>query len=162
MSIVAVRIDERLIHGQVANLWTTSLQATRIMVIDNDIIKNDIQKTALKLAKPSGVNLSILGTEKASANINAGKYDKQRVFIVVKKPETLEKVLDNGVKLDTINVGNMSQKDTTQHLTQSINLTKEDYDSFQNILAKGVKITAQMVPSDNIKKFEDVLKDYKL
>lgn len=161
MSIVAVRIDERLIHGQVANLWTTSLQASRIMVIDNDIIKNDIQKTALKLAKPSGVNLSILGTAKASANIKAGKYDSQRVFIVVKRPEILEELLNNGVELDTINVGNMSQKDDTQHLTQSINLTKEDYDSFHKILDKGVKITAQMVPSDNIKNFEDILKDRK-
>ncbi|WP_025024950.1 PTS system mannose/fructose/N-acetylgalactosamine-transporter subunit IIB [Companilactobacillus nodensis] len=162
MSIVAVRIDERLIHGQVANLWTTKLQASRIMVVDNDIIKNDIQKTALKLAKPAGVNLSILGVKKSSANILAGKYDSQKVFLVVKKPSILVSMMEEGVKFDTINVGNMSQKDTTQHLTQSINVTDDDYHAFHQLLDAGVKVTAQMVPSDNIKNFEDILKDYKI
>ncbi|WP_125590209.1 PTS system mannose/fructose/N-acetylgalactosamine-transporter subunit IIB [Companilactobacillus jidongensis] len=162
MSIVAVRIDERLIHGQVANLWTTKLQASRIMVVDNDIIKNDIQKTALKLAKPAGVNLSILGVKKSSANILAGKYDSQKVFLVVKRPSILVSMMEEGVKFDTINVGNMSQKDTTQHLTQSINVTDDDYHAFHQLLDAGVKVTAQMVPSDNIKNFEDILKDYKI
>ena len=161
MGIIAVRIDERLIHGQVANLWTTKLQASRIMVVDNDIIKNDIQKTALKLAKPAGVNLSILGTKKSSANILVGKYESQRVFLVVKKPETLVQMIEEGVKFDTINVGNMSQKDNTQHLTQSINVTDEDYDAFHKILDAGVKITAQMVPNDDAKDFAGILKDYK-
>ena len=158
MGIIAVRIDERLIHGQVANLWTTKLQASRIMVVDNDIIKNDIQKTALKLAKPAGVNLSILGTKKSSANILAGKYESQRVFLVVKKPETLVQMIEEGVKFDTINVGNMSQKDNTQHLTQSINVTDEDYDAFHKILDAGVKITAQMVPNDPVSDFLSLLK----
>ena len=131
------------------------------MVVDNDIIKNDIQKTALKLAKPAGVNLSILGTKKSSANILAGKYESQRVFLVVKKPETLVQMIEEGVKFDTINVGNMSQKDNTQHLTQSINVTDEDYDAFHKILDAGVKITAQMVPNDDAKDFAGILKDYK-
>lgn len=161
MSIVAVRIDERLIHGQVANLWTTKLQASRIMVVDNEIIKSDIQKTALKLAKPAGVNLSILGTKKSSANILAGKYDSQKVFLVVKNPSTLVSMTEEGVKFDTINVGNMSQKDNTQHLTQSINVTDEDYDAFHKLMDAGVKVTAQMVPGDPIKDFAGILKDYK-
>ncbi|WP_334329729.1 PTS system mannose/fructose/N-acetylgalactosamine-transporter subunit IIB [Companilactobacillus sp. HBUAS59699] len=161
MSIVAVRIDERLIHGQVANLWTTKLQATRIMVVDNEIIKSDIQKTALKLAKPAGVNLSILGTKKSSANILAGKYDSQKVFLVVKNPSTLVSMTEEGVKFDTINVGNMSQKDNTQHLTQSINVTDEDYDAFHKLMDAGVKVTAQMVPGDPVKDFAGILKDYK-
>ncbi|WP_125764295.1 PTS sugar transporter subunit IIB [Companilactobacillus hulinensis] len=161
MSIVAVRIDERLIHGQVANLWTTKLQASRIMVVDNDIIKNDIQKTALKLAKPAGVNLSILGVKKSSANILAGKYDSQKVFLVVKRPSILVSMMEEGVKFDTINVGNMSQKDTTQHLTQSINVTDDDYTAFHQLMDAGVNVTAQMVPGDNVKNFADILKDYK-
>lgn len=67
MAIVAARIDGRLIHGQVANLWTTKLNASRIMVVDNDIVNNDLEKTALKLATPPGIKLSILNTEKALA-----------------------------------------------------------------------------------------------
>ena len=61
-----VRIDERLIHGQVATMWTNALRLTRIMVVGDDIVKNDIQKTALKTACPHGVHLSIL-TAKGAA-----------------------------------------------------------------------------------------------
>lgn len=161
MGIIAVRIDGRLIHGQVANLWTTSLNANRIMVIDDEIIKSDIQKTALKLAKPAGVNLSILGTQKAATNIIAGKYDSQRLFIVVKRPETLERIKELGAPISEINVGNMSQTDDTQHLSQSINVDAAAYASFENLLKQGVKITAQMVPSDNSVNFTDLLKNYK-
>ena len=75
MSITAVRIDGRLIHGQVANLWTTKLGINRIMVVDDGVTTNAIEKSGLKLATPAGVKLSILSIEKAAANILAGKYD---------------------------------------------------------------------------------------
>lgn len=60
MAITAVRIDGRLIHGQVANLWTTKLGVTRIMVIDDQVAASDIEKAGLKLARPAGVDLSVL------------------------------------------------------------------------------------------------------
>lgn len=75
MSIIAVRVDGRLVHGQVANLWTTKLNISRIMVVDNDIVNNDIEKSGLKLATPAGVKLSVLPVEKVVNNILAGKYD---------------------------------------------------------------------------------------
>ena len=52
MSIIGVRIDGRLIHGQVANLWTTKLNITRIMVVDDEVAKNDIEKTEKRLENP--------------------------------------------------------------------------------------------------------------
>lgn len=44
MNIVGARIDGRLVHGQVANLWTPKLQADRIIVVDEEAAKSDIQK----------------------------------------------------------------------------------------------------------------------
>ena len=54
MAYIAARIDGRLIHGQVANLWTSSLSIGRIMVVDNEVATSDIEKAALKMATPSG------------------------------------------------------------------------------------------------------------
>ena len=64
MTIVGCRIDGRLIHGQVANLWTTKLNVSRIMVIDDEVAQNDIEKSGLKLATPPGVKLSICQSQK--------------------------------------------------------------------------------------------------
>ena len=74
MEIVNVRIDERLIHGQVAAYWTNNLNATRIMVIDDMAAKDEIQKIALKMACPSAVKLSILPAEKAAARLKEEAY----------------------------------------------------------------------------------------
>ena len=82
MEIVNVRIDDRLIHGQVATVWSQVTRATRIMVVDDAVVKDPVNKEALKMACPSQCKLSILTVEKAAANLCAGKYEGERVFIV--------------------------------------------------------------------------------
>ncbi|MFU2164500.1 PTS system mannose/fructose/N-acetylgalactosamine-transporter subunit IIB [Streptococcus pluranimalium] len=157
MAIVAARIDGRLIHGQVANLWTTKLNASRIMVVDNDIVNNDLEKTALKLATPPGIKLSILNTEKAAANILAGRYDSQRVLIVARRPDRFLELIQKGVSIPELNVGNMSQTPETRSVTRSINVVDKDVEDFDAINASGTKLIAQMVPGDSPQDFMPLL-----
>ncbi|MGJ0672528.1 PTS system mannose/fructose/N-acetylgalactosamine-transporter subunit IIB [Enterococcus gallinarum] len=157
MSIIGVRIDGRLIHGQVANLWTTKLNISRIMVVDDDVAENPIEKSGLKLATPAGVKLSILPIEKAAANILAGRYDSQRLLIVAKKPDRLLKLVELGVPITEINVGNMSQTAETKSITKSINVVPADIADFKELTSKGVKLFAQMVPSDKAENFMSLL-----
>lgn len=145
MTIVATRIDGRLIHGQVANLWTTKLNISRIMVVDEDIVNSDLEKTALKLATPAGIKLSVLTIDKAATNILAGRYDSQRLLIVAKRPKTFLGLMNKGVTLTELNVGNMSQTPETRSVTRSINVVDEDIQDFDAIQAKGTHLIAQMV-----------------
>ncbi|BAH81182.1 PTS sugar transporter subunit IIB [Streptococcus dysgalactiae] len=148
MTIVATRIDGRLIHGQVANLWTTKLNISRIMVVDEDIVNSDLEKAALKLATPAGIKLSVLTIDKAATNILAGRYDSQRLLIVAKRPKTFLGLMNKGVTLTELNVGNMSQTPETRSVTRSINVVDEDIQDFDAIQAKGTHLIAQMVPGD--------------
>ncbi|WP_029257575.1 PTS sugar transporter subunit IIB [Pediococcus pentosaceus CGMCC 7049] len=160
MTISAVRIDGRLIHGQVANLWTTKLGVTRIMVIDDKVAASDIEKSGLKLARPAGIDLSVLSEKVAADHIKRGGYDSQKVFIVVKRPQVLLDLVNDGVKLETINVGNMSQTDETTQITNSINVVQDDVDAFKVLHEKGIKITQQMVPGDQANDFMAILKKF--
>ena len=160
MSITAVRIDGRLIHGQVANLWTTKLGINRIMVVDDGVTTNAIEKSGLKLATPAGVKLSILSIEKAATNILAGKYDSQRLLIIAKKPDRLLRLVELGVPIKKINVGNMSQTDDSKSITRSINVIEEDIEKFKKLDEKGVELVSQMVPNDREEKFMDLLKQH--
>lgn len=148
MTIVATRIDGRLIHGQVANLWTTKLNISRIMVVDEDIVNSDLEKAALKLATPAGIKLSVLTIDKAATNILAGRYDSQRLLIVAKRPKTFLGLMNKGVTLTELNVGNISQTPETRSVTRSINVVDEDIQDFDAIQAKGTHLIAQMVPGD--------------
>lgn len=73
MGVCAIRIDERLIHGQVATLWQGAWNCNRIMVIDSKSANDPILKSVLKIACPTGVKLSVLEAEKAAANLVSGK-----------------------------------------------------------------------------------------
>ena len=147
MSIIGVRIDGRLIHGQVANLWATKLNISRIMVVDDEVAGNAIEKSGLKLATPAGVKLSVLPVEKAA----------QSLLIVVRKPDRLLKLVELGVPIKEINVGNMSQTNETRSITKSINVVDQDIEVFKELNAKGVHLIAQMVPSDKAEDFMSLI-----
>lgn len=157
MTIINTRIDERLIHGQVATMWTNTLRAERIMVVDDDVIKNEVEKKVLKMAKPNSVKLSILSVAGASRNIQSGKYDKERVFLIVKKPVVLLEMVKNGVDLPQINVGNMSSKKNSKQVAKSISVTAEDVLAFKELDQLGVKLVAQMIPTDEEKIFMNLI-----
>ena len=158
MAIIANRIDGRLIHGQVANLWATKLNVGRFMIIDDEIAQSDIDKQALKLATPAGIKLSVLPIEKAATNIKNGKYDSQRVMIIAKRPDRFVELVNQGVQIDNLNVGNMSQTNETRSITNSINVLDEDVENFEKLQSAGVTITSQMVPNDKAVDFMSLIK----
>ena len=124
MAIIATRIDGRLIHGQVANLWKTKLNISRIMVIDGAVAQNDIEKQGLKLACSPGVKLSILPIDKAANNIKEGKYDTRLLLIVARRSKNFLRLVEYGVSLPEHNVGNMFQTPETRSVTRSINVVE--------------------------------------
>jgi PTS system mannose-specific IIB component len=153
--IVGVRIDFRLIHGQVANLWANTKQVTRFMVVDDEVSQDATQKQVLRMATPASCKLSVLPVEKAAENIKAGKYDAQRLFIVAKKPETLLRLIRAGVELTEINVGNMTATDEVKRIGRNIGMDAGDIAAFQEIESLGtVYLFMQMAPSNPAEDFE--------
>ena len=144
--ITHIRIDDRLIHGQVATMWTNELGATRIMVINDEVANNDMQKSLLRMAAPPNVSTSIITRETAVKNISAGKYKGQKVFIVVKSPLDILYLLKNGLDIKEINVGNMSAKSNTEVIKTTISVTKEEKEAFKELIERGVEVTAIMTP----------------
>lgn len=155
--IIHIRIDDRLIHGQVATLWTNELGATRIMVINDEVANNEIQKTMLRMAAPSNVSTSLITEEKAVNNINNGNYKGQKVLVIVKNPETVVRLMDQGLDIKKINVGNMSTRENTHHIKPSVSITPEEEQAFRVLLDRGVEITAVMVPTDKLVYLKDLI-----
>lgn len=155
--IVNFRLDERLIHGQVATYWTRTLQADRIIVADDDVLKDAIGVEALKAAVPSGVHLSILSVDNAAKRLNEGRYSGQRVFLIVNKPKTISRMIDAGLKVKEVNIGNMGEKEGRKQIKKSVYCTPEEIAEIESIEKKGVQVYAQMVPNDEKKTFKSYL-----
>lgn len=157
MEIVGVRIDGRLVHGQVANLWANRLNVDRIIIPDVKIAENEVEKTGQRLSTPAGIKLSVIPEERAAKQLLDERYGRQRLFIVTKTPEPLLKLIELGVPITEINVGNMTQTDETRHIAQSINVTPAQEEVFRQLDAKGIKLTYQMVPNDPKEDFMKIL-----
>ena len=145
---VHIRVDDRLIHGQVATRWATGLKVNRIMIIDDAVAVNETEKSILRMAAPAGVNTSILQFEKALANIKNGNYAGQRVMLVVKSPVILVKMMEAGINLLPVNSGNMSNRPGTTQYKKSISMTEDEKAAVEKLLQSGIKVTAQMVPDE--------------
>ena len=158
-NIVNVRIDERLIHGQVAGIWAPSLHTQRIIVINDEAAADSLQKSSLRMAAPTSMRLSVLPVESAAKNIRSGKYGKQRLFLVFKNPTDVLRYLKAGGKLTHVNVGNMSYKEGSKDITKSIKVLDEEIDVFESIAAMDINVTAQLVPNDPVVDFMDKLRN---
>lgn len=147
--IVHIRIDDRLLHGQVCAFWTNTLKLTRIMVANDEVAEDELQKQVLRMAAPTGIRTSIISLKKAATQILEKKYAGQRVLMIIKNPGDALKLIEMGLPIQHINVGNMANRPNTVQYKKSISLTKEEYDQIMKLHEMGVEMDAQMTPDEH-------------
>lgn len=161
MGIVLARIDNRLLHGIVATQWAGRSGAQRIMIIDDSVANNELTKASMKLARPTGMAISIITEETALNNFKAGKYNDHTVFVLVKKPETLVKLSEIGVKIPELVIGGTvkpAEGEEAVKLSQRAYAKPDDIKAYKKLKAAGTKLYAQYVPADAEVSIDEFLK----
>lgn len=151
MSIIAARIDNRLLHGIVATQWVPEFKPQRLMIIDDEVADNPTKKAAMRMAKPAGVALSIINRETALANFAAGKYDDHSVFVVARDPQTILDLQEAGQTVPRLTLGATVAPAPGESATP-VGVRAHVWDSqvpvYSAIAAKGCDITVQYVCAD--------------
>lgn len=161
MGIVLARIDNRLLHGIVATQWAGRSGAQRIMIIDDTVANNELTKASMKLARPTGMAISIITEETALNNFKAGKYNDHTVFVLVKKPETLVKLTEIGVKVPELVVGGTvkpAEGEEAVKISPRAFAKPDDIEAYKKLKASGTKMYAQYVPADAEISMDEFLK----
>lgn len=161
MGIVLARIDNRLLHGIVATQWAGRTGAQRIMIIDDTVANNELTKASMKLARPTGMAISIITEEVALKNFQAGKYNDHTVFVLVKKPSTLVRLAAVGVKIPELVVGGTTKPaegEKCVKLSQRAYAYDDDIEAYKKLKASGTNIYAQYVPADAVLSLDEFLK----
>jgi len=160
--ITHLRIDNRLIHGQVAVAWLKYINAKAIIVCNDKVAQDPIQKMALPLAA-RGSNVLVFSIAETL------KYEKEHadenIFVIAKFPLDALEIMKTGVKIKEINVGNAAPIPKTKYVmvTKSIAATKEDAQVYQQIAElNGGKLTSQIMPHNETLDFINSLKKAKL
>ncbi|KRM04004.1 MAG: PTS sugar transporter subunit IIB [Liquorilactobacillus ghanensis] len=148
MTVVGARIDNRLLHGIVATSWAPRSNANRVMVIDDEVADNPVEKQAMRLGRPTGMATSIISRRVALENFKKHKYDRQRVFIVSKTPEVFLDLINSGVKISELILGGTLTYEGAIKVTNRAYIKKEQLSVYQQILDKECTIISQYVPND--------------
>jgi len=147
--IQLTRIDYRLIHGQVAFAWTTFLNADCILIANDDVVVNEMRKSALKLAKPTGVKLVFKSIEDSIAAINAGKTDSYKLFIVVEKVEDALRLAKGCKAIDHINVGLINKTENAKMLAKAVYANEQQCADLRALCDLGIRVELRQAPSDS-------------
>lgn len=147
MKINVMRIDDRLIHGQIVTSWMAEADAKVVIVADTIAAGDEMQKMLLKMATPSSVELKLLTIDEAAALLHADTSDQDTLLIVRGPAQALE-LLDKGFKIDTINVGNISMKKGKKKFLHYVWLNEDEVAALKALGDRGVRLDVRSVPSD--------------
>ncbi len=148
MDVVLARIDDRLIHGQVATGWAKETKCQRIIVCNDDVAKDNIRKTLLVQVAPPGVKASVVGIEKAIRVYKNPKYDGVRVLYLFTNPTDVLRMVEGGVDIKSVNIGGISFKEGKRQINTAISVDDKDIESFKKLHEKGIELEVRKISSD--------------
>lgn len=147
-NILLTRIDNRLVHGQVGVIWTTSLGANLLVVVDDQTANEPLQQQLMEVtAKSSGADIRFFTVQKTIDIIHKAA-DRQKIFIVCKTPEVVRQLVDGGVPIKDLNVGNMHFSEGKKQITKKVYVDDKDLEDLRYIESKGVNVFIQDTPDD--------------
>jgi mannose/fructose/N-acetylgalactosamine-specific phosphotransferase system component IIB len=152
-----LRVDERLLHGQVALNWVSNVGASSILIANDEVMQNEMSRMALKMAKPSGVNLAIRDINGAVELLRDPRSADITVFVIVR---TLTDALRLAKQTDTIkfvNIGGIKKKEGSKLIAPAVFVNNDDMTILKELSTHVEKIEFRMLPSDSPRSWENIL-----
>jgi PTS system D-galactosamine-specific EIIB component, Man family (TC 4.A.6.1.5) len=152
-NILLTRIDNRLVHGQVGVTWTKTLGANLIVVADDEVANDELQKKLMKMvAESTGVGIRFF-TIQHTIDIIFKASPAQKIFLVVRTPKEVRRLIEGGVPIKEVNIGNMHFSQGKRPLSKKVYVDDQDMEDLMFIKSKGVHVFIQDVPGDVKKTF---------
>jgi PTS system mannose-specific IIB component len=148
MAIALLRVDDRLIHGQVVEGWIPFLEADLVAVVSDAAAADEVSAALMKMALPASVGLLVLRVAEAPAALSSARAASRRVLVIVPGPGEALALLERGVEVDRVNVGGLHYTVGKVQLGRALFLDDKDKASLRAIAARGVRLEGRPLPSD--------------
>ena len=145
-NIVFVRIDNRLIHGQVATQWNNTVGSHLILVANDEVAKNTMRQKLMNMAAPQGVATRYFSIQKTIDVIHKAA-PRQHIFIVLETPQDALRLVEGGVPIKKLNIGNMHMSEGKRQVATTVAVDDDDVAAFRKLRELGVELQIQRVPS---------------
>lgn len=148
-----LRVDDRLVHGQVVTAWVRQLKTKRILVVDDAAAANTITRKALKMAAPKGIALKVVSVEEGKGFFAA---DDSKTLVIVKTTQAALAMVEGNPSLSwTVCVGNVGAAAGRKTYADTVHLTDEEFSAVEKLIDRGdVDVYMQTVPGQAIARFK--------
>ena len=156
-NIVLTRIDNRLVHGQVATQWCGAIGANLILVANDEVAGNKLRQGLMDMAAPSYAAMRYWTIQKTIDTIHKASA-KQMIFIVCETPQDVLRLVEGGVPIKKVNIGNMHMSEGKRQVAGSVAVDDKDVEAFAKLRDLGVELEIRRVPTEAAESVEKLFK----
>jgi fructoselysine and glucoselysine-specific PTS system IIB component len=147
--IKLTRIDDRLVHGQVAFTWTPSVGADCLIIANDKVAKDEFMKLTLGLAKPAGTKLLIKSLKDSAIFLNDKKNKNLKILLIVNSVQDAYALAVDVPEIKSINFGGLRTREGSRPISKAIAITDSDIPVIKELLNKGIELEVRQVPTDS-------------
>lgn len=155
--IKLTRIDDRLLHGQVAFTWTPALGIDCLLIANDKVAKDDFQKMTLGLGKPSGVKLLIKSLRESIDFLSDEKNASLKILLIINAVKDAQAICADVPEVRSVNLGGIRAKEGSRPISKSVSLTEDDIVVIRDMMQKGIELEIRQVPTDTKQMIENLI-----
>lgn len=146
--ISLVRVDDRLIHGQVTVGWAPYLKATRIVVCSDRLAGNPVLAAIVKAGGTERLRIDVFNVDEAARLYRRGEFEEGRVIVLMENLRDVDRALEAGMAFSSLNLGGLRGSGDGRRLSDAVFLTPADQEMLRLLFGKGVVTEVRLMPGD--------------
>lgn len=152
-----MRIDDRLIHGQVIASWCRHQRFTHIVIVDDAVAHDPFLRDVLTLAAPPGLVVEVFSLDEGAERLSQDYPERSTTMVLVRSPQVAYALYQRGVRFQHLNVGSVGSAPGRRTVFKNIALSDEEIALLQGLYQQGVQITLLTVPGEKAKDFSEII-----
>ena len=160
-NVVLARVDDRLIHGEVVTAWTPTYRANKIIIVDDEVAKDQFNVRVVKALAPAGTKVIVYNVEKAAEKLMVPGVDGERIAVLAKTPITYSRLVKAGVPIKEVNLGGAGIRGERQPFINNVALNLDEVLACEEMKKAGVHVFYQLVPEQGVIEIDEALKKAK-
>jgi PTS system mannose-specific IIB component len=156
MTLKLVRVDDRLIHGQVVAVWLRAVGAHRIVIVDDRTARDEFLRDLVVLAAPQGVEVEVFGVDEGTSRVTDLASSKDDVFVLMRSPVTALQLRKAGVPFDVLNVGGIGAGPGRRTLYKNISANEDELAAMRELEKLGTRVEMRIVADDRAVPFSSL------
>lgn len=160
-NISLIRIDSRLIHGQVITKWVKIAKANRIIIIDDELAQDDFMASIYTASAPKGISVEIISVDNALKAWEGDQMGKGELLILFKDAESCHRMFKGGLPMKKIQIGGLPSASGRKTILRAVSMDQKDFEKLKEISDSGTEVFIHIIPEEPRMDFEKIEKKMK-